>query len=267
MSEETVKAPETEQAEKTLPEADTPAKECAEETKASSDVVIHLENIVKKYYIGSENELEVLHGISLDIREGELTSIVGESGSGKSTLMNIIGLLDKPTEGKYSLLGEDVECMKDATMSKIRGLRIGFVFQNYNLIPRMSALANVEVPLLYARKSPRERKERAEELLEMVGMKDRMNHNPDELSGGQKQRVAIARAMANDPALILGDEPTGALDRETSEEVINIFHDLHDKGKTVLLITHSEHVAEETSRILTLMDGRIVGERTGAYAG
>ena len=267
MSEETVKAPETEQAEKTLPEADTPAKECAEETKASSDVVIHLENIVKKYYIGSENELEVLHGISLDIREGELTSIVGESGSGKSTLMNIIGLLDKPTEGNYTLLGENVETMKDAAVSRIRGLRIGFVFQNYNLIPRMSALANVEVPLLYARKPPKERKERAEELLEMVGMKDRMNHNPDELSGGQKQRVAIARAMANDPALILGDEPTGALDRETSEEVINIFHDLHERGKTVLLITHSEHVAEETSRILTLMDGRIIGERRGAYAG
>lgn len=267
MSEEAVKASDGGQA-AGLPETDQASgQEAAKVAEAPGNVVIHLENIVKKYYIGSENELEVLHGISLDVREGELTSIVGESGSGKSTLMNIIGLLDKPTEGKYSLLGEDVESMKDATMSKIRGLRIGFVFQNYNLIPRMSALANVEVPLLYARKSPKERKERAEELLEMVGMKDRMNHRPDELSGGQKQRVAIARAMANDPALILGDEPTGALDRETSEEVINIFHELHDKGKTVLLITHSEHVAEETKRILTLMDGQIVGERKGAYAG
>ena len=259
MSAEELKAPVDEQ------KAEAP--ENTNSVEAPGNVVIHLENIVKKYYIGSENELEVLHGISLDIREGELTSIVGESGSGKSTLMTIIGLLDKPTEGNYTLLGANVETMKDAAVSRIRGLRIGFVFQNYNLIPRMSALANVEVPLLYARKPPKERKERAEELLEMVGMKDRMNHNPDELSGGQKQRVAIARAMANDPALILGDEPTGALDRETSEEVINIFHDLHDKGKTVLLITHSEHVAEETSRILTLMDGRITGERKGAYAG
>ena len=243
------------------------SNEEATESAADDSVVIRLENIVKKYYIGSENELEVLHGVSLEIREGEMTSIVGESGSGKSTLMNIIGLLDKPTSGNYTLLGTNVETMRDRARSKIRGRRIGFVFQNYNLIPRMSALDNVEVPMMYAHVPPKERRERAQHLLEMVGMADRMTHRPDELSGGQKQRVAIARAMANDPALILCDEPTGALDRETSEEVIQIFHNLHEQGKTLLVITHSEHVAEETSRILTLMDGRITGERSGAYAG
>ncbi len=243
------------------------SNEEATESAADDSVVIRLENIVKKYYIGSENELEVLHGVSLEIREGEMTSIVGESGSGKSTLMNIIGLLDKPTSGNYSLLGTNVETMRDHARSKIRGRRIGFVFQNYNLIPRMSALDNVEVPMMYAHVPPAQRRDRAEHLLEMVGMADRMTHRPDELSGGQKQRVAIARAMANDPALILCDEPTGALDRETSEEVIQIFHNLHEQGKTLLVITHSEHVAEETSRILTLMDGRITGERSGAYAG
>ena len=218
------------------------------------DSIIHLEKIIKKYYIGTENELEVLHGIDLDVEEGEFTSIVGESGSGKSTLMNIIGILDRPTEGNYELLGIDIGSL--------------FVFQTYNLIPRMSARENVEVPLLYAGMPPAQRKERAEFLLEIVGMKDRMDHSPDELSGGQKQRVAIARAMANDPAMILADEPTGALDSATSRMIMDIFHRLHtEQGKTILLITHSQNLAEETPRILTLMDGRITGERRGAHAG
>ena len=215
------------------------------------DSIIHLEKIIKKYYIGTENELEVLHGIDLDVEEGEFTSIVGESGSGKSTLMNIIGILDRPTEGNYDLLGIDIGSLSDDACAAIRGRQIGFVFQTYNLIPRMT-----------------QRKERAEFLLELVGMKDRMDHSPDELSGGQKQRVAIARAMANDPAIILADEPTGALDSSTSRMIMDIFHRLHtEQGKTILLITHSQNLAEETPRILTLMDGRITGERRGAHAG
>ena len=232
------------------------------------DSIIHLEKIIKKYYIGTENELEVLHGIDLDVEEGEFTSIVGESGSGKSTLMNIIGILDRPTEGNYDLLGIDIGSLSDDACAAIRGRQIGFVFQTYNLIPRMSARENVEVPLLYAGMPPAQRNERAEFLLELVGMKDRMDHSPDELSGGQKQRVAIARAMANDPAIILADEPTGALDSATSRMIMDIFHRLHtEQGKTILLITHSQNLAEETPRILTLMDGRITGERRGAHAG
>lgn len=231
------------------------------------DRIIHLENIIKKFYIGTENELNALDGIDLDVIRGEFTSIVGESGSGKSTLMNIIGLLERPTSGKYEMLGVDVEQMKDDDLARARSRQVGFVFQTYNLIPRMSALKNVEVPLLYADVSQSERTERAEVLLEMVGMKDRMRHQPDELSGGQKQRVAIARAMANDPAVILADEPTGALDSKTSRMIMDLFHQLHEEqGKTLLLITHSQMLAEETGRILTLIDGKIVGERRGNHA-
>jgi putative ABC transport system ATP-binding protein len=227
--------------------------------------LICLRNIVKKYYIGSENELEVLHGIDLDIREGEFTSIVGESGSGKSTLMNIIGLLDRPTEGTYEMKGIDVDGLSDDELSDVRNRQIGFVFQTYNLIPRMSALANVEVPMLYARIPRKEREEKAQHLLEMVGMQDRMMHRPDELSGGQKQRVAIARAIANNPSLLLADEPTGALDSKTGQRIMDIFHRLHEEQhKTILLITHSQPLAEETERILTLKDGQIVGERVGS---
>ncbi|SEA22961.1 putative ABC transport system ATP-binding protein [Lachnospiraceae bacterium NK3A20] len=229
--------------------------------------IIHLEKIVKKFYIGTENELEVLHGIDLDITKGEFTSIVGESGSGKSTLMNIIGLLDRPTSGTYEMLSVDVSNMRDDDLARVRSRQVGFVFQTYNLIPRMSALKNVEVPLLYAGISQAQRTERAEELLEMVGMADRMLHQPDELSGGQKQRVAIARAMANDPAIILADEPTGALDSKTSRLIMDLFHKLHDEqGKTILLITHSQPLADETGRILTLVDGQVVGERRGTHA-
>ena len=226
-----------------------------------------MENICKRFYIGTENESEILHHISLDISRGEFTSIVGESGSGKSTLMNIIGLLDHPTEGSYELMGVDVLHMRDNDLSRIRNRQIGFVFQTYNLIPRMSALKNVEMPMMYAGIDQRTRTERAKELLTMVGMGEKLRNPPDTLSGGQKQRVAIARALANDPAVILADEPTGALDSKTGHLVMDIFHRLHDEqGITIILITHSPSLAEETGRILTLVDGEFVDERRGRNA-
>ncbi len=226
--------------------------------------IIEMRGIVKRYYEGRENELEILHGINLTVYPGDFVAIVGESGSGKSTLMNIIGALDRPTAGSYTLDGLDVLRQKDARMSEVRNRKIGFVFQNFNLIGRTSAQKNVELPMLYAGLSPRKRAERAAALLGMVGMADRARHQPNELSGGQKQRVAIARAMANDPAILLADEPTGALDSATSRTVMDIFHRLNrEKGKTVVLITHSQKLAEECPRILTLLDGRIVDERRG----
>ena len=232
-----------------------------------SNNIIHMENICKRFYIGTENESEILHHISLDISRGEFTSIVGESGSGKSTLMNIIGLLDHPTEGSYELMGVDVLHMRDNDLSRIRNRQIGFVFQTYNLIPRMSALKNVEMPMMYAGIDQRTRTERAKELLTMVGMGETLRNPPDTLSGGQKQRVAIARALANDPAVILADEPTGALDSKTGHLVMDIFHRLHDEqGITIVLITHSPSLAEETGRILTLVDGEFVDERRGRNA-
>ncbi len=224
--------------------------------------IIDLQHIVKRFYIGRPNELEILHGIDMQVEEGEFISVVGESGSGKSTLMNIIGALDRPTEGRYLFGGTDICRTKDRRLSEIRNRQIGFVFQTYNLIARTSALSNVELPMLYAAVPRRERTRRAEELLEMVGMRDRMGHHPDELSGGQKQRVAIARAMANDPDLLLADEPTGALDSETGRVIMDIFHRLHrEKGKTIVLITHSMELAEETERIVTIRDGQITGEK------
>lgn len=232
-----------------------------EERKA----IIDLKGIVKRFYIGQPNELEILHGIDLQVREGEFVSIVGSSGSGKTTMMNIIGILDRPTQGAYFLDGVDVANAKDRELSHIRNQKIGFVFQTYNLISRTSALKNVELPMLYAGIGKRERTERAKELLSIVGMGDRMSHNPDELSGGQKQRVAIARAMANDPSIILADEPTGALDSRTGRKIMDIFHRLNEEqGKTIVLITHSQELAEETQRIVTLKDGEIIGERRGS---
>lgn len=225
--------------------------------------MIHLQGIIKRFYIGQPNELEILHGIDLDIKEGEFVSIMGESGSGKSTLMNIIGALDRPTEGKYYLAGQDMGEQGDLELSHIRNKKIGFVFQTYNLIARTTARDNVELPMLYAGIGKKERRQRAEELLEIVGMKDRMMHKPDELSGGQKQRVAIARAMANNPSVILADEPTGALDSKTGRKIMDIFHQFHrEQGKTVLLITHSEALAQETEHIIHLQDGAVVNTRT-----
>jgi len=229
------------------------------------NIMLELRDIRKSYFIGTPNEFEVLHGINLKVKKGEFVSIVGASGSGKSTIMNIIGALDRPTSGYYNLDGVDIATAKDNELSRIRNKEIGFVFQTYNLIARTSALKNVELPMLYAGMPASERRKRAKELLAIVGMEDRMNHNPDELSGGQKQRVAIARAMGNDPAIILADEPTGALDSKTGRLIMDIFHDLHkNHGKTIILITHSPELAEETERVVTLSDGEIIKEGRGS---
>ena len=226
--------------------------------------LIRMRGIVKRFYVGQPNELEILHGIDLDVNEGEFVSIVGASGSGKSTLMNMIGALDRQTEDTYWLHGTDVEDALDDELSQIRNRKIGFVFQNFNLIWRTNALRNVELPMMYAGVPQKKRTQRAEELLDLVGMADRMLHQPNELSGGQKQRVAIARAMANDPAIILADEPTGALDSKTGRMVMDLFHQLNrEQGKTIVLITHNQELAEETGRILTMRDGILYtnGER------
>lgn len=229
-----------------------------------SDIMIDAKGIIKRFNVGKENELEILHGVDLTVRKGEFVSIVGQSGSGKSTLMNIIGILDKPTKGSYTLDGIDMNKAKDNQLSAIRNQKIGFVFQTYNLIPRTSAIKNVELPMLYAGVKAKKRRERAMELLELVGMDKRMDHKPDELSGGQKQRVAIARSLVNDPAIILADEPTGALDSATGRAVMDLFHKLNEEnGITIVLITHSNELAEETQRVLTLRDGMIIGERQG----
>ena len=218
--------------------------------------LIRMRGIYKRFNVGLENELEILHGIDLDVREGEFVSIVGASGSGKSTLMNLIGALDRPTEGSYWLDGTVIEDADDRELSAIRNRKIGFVFQNFNLIGRTNALRNVELPMLYAGVPQKKRTERARMLLDMVGMTDRMTHQPNELSGGQKQRVAIARAMANDPAIILADEPTGALDSKTGRMVMDLFHQLNrEQGKTIVLITHNRELAMETQRVLTMCDG------------
>jgi len=221
-----------------------------------------MENVTKRYFEGRENELQVLNGIDLTVDEGEFVSIVGESGSGKSTIMNIIGVLDKPSEGSYYLNGIDVLSEPDRELSHIRNREIGFIFQTFNLIGRSTARRNVELPMLYAGVSGSRRRQRSRELMEMIGMEDRMNHQPNELSGGQKQRVAIARAMANNPTILLADEPTGALDSHTGRLVMDIFHSLHSEhGKTIILITHNQELAKETERIITLKDGSIVSEQ------
>ena len=229
--------------------------------------IIRLENIVKKFYIGQPNELEILHGISLEVEDGEFVSIVGPSGSGKSTLMNMIGVLDRPTSGEYILDGIDVGKANDKKLSEIRNQKIGFVFQTYNLISKTNALKNVELPMLYAGVERKKRVTRARELLELVEMQDREKHLPEELSGGQKQRVAIARAMANDPAIILADEPTGALDSKTGRLVMDLFHKLNkEKKKTIVLITHSNELASETDRIISIRDGNIVDVSKGGVS-
>lgn len=220
--------------------------------------LIKMEAIKKSFNIGKENELEILHGINFDVNEGEFVSVVGQSGSGKSTLMNIIGLLDRQTSGYYELNKVDISKLKDSELSSYRSKKIGFVFQNFNLIPRSNALKNVELPMTYAGLPKKERAERAEKLLEIVGMKDRMNHLPNELSGGQKQRVAIARSMANNPDIILADEPTGALDSKTGRTVMDLFHKLNEVEKrTIIIITHNLELAKEATRIYKMNDGNL----------
>ncbi|HBZ6634960.1 TPA: ABC transporter ATP-binding protein [Clostridium botulinum] len=220
-----------------------------------------MNNIVKSFYIGTENQLDILKNIDINVKKGEFISIVGASGSGKSTLMNIIGALDRPTSGDYILDSTNINDISDNGLSEIRNKKIGFVFQTFNLIPRSSALKNVELPMLYAGVDKKVRIERAKKLLELVGMEDRINHLPNELSGGQKQRVAIARALVNDPSIILADEPTGALDSETGRLVMDLFHKVHEtEGKTIVFITHNYELALETERIITLKDGKIISD-------
>lgn len=225
--------------------------------------IIDMTNVIKKFYVGTPNELTILKGINIQVKEGEFVSIVGPSGSGKSTLMNIIGALDHPTSGEYQLGNESIKSMNGNELADARNKKIGFVFQTFNLVPRTNALRNVELPMLYGGMNSSKRNKRAKGLLAMVDMSDRINHLPNELSGGQKQRVAIARAMANNPDIILADEPTGALDSETGRMVMNLFHKLNqEEGKTIILITHNRELAEESDRIITIHDGMIIHEET-----
>jgi putative ABC transport system ATP-binding protein len=210
-----------------------------------------------KIYILGKTKVHALRGVDLMVDTGEYAAIMGPSGSGKSTLMNIIGCLDVATSGSYSLNGQDVSDMSDDALAKIRNKEIGFVFQTFNLLPRASALHNVELPLIYNGTSSSRRKERAKEALEKVGLADRMHHKPNELSGGERQRVAIARALVNDPAMILADEPTGNLDTKTGAEIMEIFDNLNDQGNTIVLITHEDFIARHAQKIVHLKDGLI----------
>lgn len=222
--------------------------------------MIQTENLSKVFQMGN-NEVRALDTATFTINKGEMVSIMGPSGSGKTTLMSIIGCLDVPTSGKYMIDGEPVEAMDDSQLADIRGRKIGFVFQQFNLLARTSALNNVALPLTYAGLASRERHERAAHALERVGLGQRMEHTPGELSGGQQQRVAIARALVNNPAIILADEPTGALDSKTGVEIMDLFQSLHrDSGQTVILVTHDSFVARHTERIIRLADGRIVSD-------
>jgi putative ABC transport system ATP-binding protein len=218
--------------------------------------IIHIEQLRKSYFMGQQ-ELQVLKGVSLDIYKNEYVSLMGPSGSGKSTLMNILGCLDSPTAGTYILNGHDVSKMPDNALAEVRNKEIGFVFQQFNLLPRLTALENVALPLIYAGVSKSQRNEKAMHVLEKVNLTDRSHHKPNELSGGQCQRVAIARALVNDPSLILADEPTGNLDTKTSYEIMDIFGKIHAGGNTVVLVTHEEDIAQHSHRIVRLRDGLI----------
>ena len=227
--------------------------------------IIEMKNITKSFFIGKQNQLDILRNININVKKGEFLAIVGASGSGKSTLMNIIGALDRQTSGEYILDGIDISQINDNKLSEIRNKKIGFVFQTSDLIPRTTSLQNVELPMLYYGVDRKTRINKAKELLQLVGMEDRMAHLPNELSGGQRQRVAIARALSNDPDIILADEPTGALDSETGRLIMNIFHKIHEtQGRTIILITHEMKLANETQRIITIKDGKIIGEKNNS---
>ena len=219
-------------------------------------MLIELDTLTKTYEVGTE-KVHALRGVSLNVEEGEYMAIMGPSGSGKSTLMNIVGCLDTPTTGSYQFHEEKVSEMDDDQLAEIRNREIGFVFQTFNLLPRASALHNVELPLIYNGTPASKRKKMAEEALKQVGLADRMDHRPNELSGGQRQRVAIARALVNSPSIILADEPTGNLDTRTGQEIMDILENLHDSGNTIILVTHEEYIAEHTNRIIRLRDGII----------
>lgn len=227
------------------------------------DAIIHLEQIHKSYFMG-KHTIPVLKGITLDIFKNEYVALMGPSGSGKSTLMNILGCLDTPTSGQYVLNGKDVSRMDDNSLAEVRNQEIGFVFQQFNLLPRLTALENVALPLIYAGLSRKARNEKAMRMLDMVGLKERALHKPNELSGGQSQRVAIARALVNDPAIILADEPTGNLDSKTSYEIMDIFDEIHKRGNTVVIVTHEEDIAAHARRMIRLMDGVVETDRMKA---
>ena len=229
-----------------------------------NEEVIHLEHIQKNYYIGTE-EVPVLRDIQLSIHKGEFVSIMGPSGSGKSTLMNILGCLDRPTEGSYILDGNEVSNLDDNQLAFTRNRKIGFIFQSFNLLPRLSALDNVILPMIYGNVFKNERKKRAEEMLISVGLGDRIHHMPAEMSGGQRQRVAIARALVNHPSIIMADEPTGNLDSKSTNEVMEIFTELHDSGKTSILVTHETDVAGFATRHVILSDGCISKDIKGSF--
>ena len=228
-----------------------------------SDEFFSMREIVKQYVVGGEVQT-ILKGINLTLREGEFLSILGPSGSGKSTLMNIIGCLDTPTSGTYVLHGRMIRDLDQKELAHIRSREIGFIFQQFQLLPRLDALKNVELPLVYAGVPPKERTRRAEEMLVRVGLQDRMHHHPHQLSGGQQQRVAIARALATNPTLLLADEPTGALDQATGEQVMGLFRELNDEGHTIIMITHDLKIARHASRIVNILDGELT-EGVSAY--
>ncbi|GEM45675.1 ABC transporter ATP-binding protein [Deinococcus cellulosilyticus] len=220
----------------------------------STSTVISVRDLKRSYQLG-EQEFQALRGVSFDIQQGEFTAIVGPSGSGKSTLMNILGLLDSASSGQYLLDGQDVTGLGETERARVRNQKVGFVFQAFFLLPRLTVLENLEVPLIYAKAPPAQRRKRATELLERVGLADKAQHRPTQLSGGQKQRVAIARALITRPSLLLADEPTGALDTRTGEEIMGLFHELHHEGATVILITHEPDIAAHASRTLRVRDG------------
>lgn len=228
--------------------------------------IIHLEDIQKSYYMGKQ-ALPVLKGISLDIYKNEYVALMGPSGSGKSTLMNILGCLDTPTAGRYILNNNDVSTMADNALAEVRNKEIGFVFQQFNLLPRLTAAENVALPLVYAGMNKKLRTEKAMQVLEMVSLTDRSHHKPNELSGGQCQRVAIARALVNNPSIILADEPTGNLDTKTSYEIMEIFNTIHQNGNTIVLVTHEEDIANHAHRIVRLRDGVVETDRKNEKAG
>ena len=228
--------------------------------------IIHLESIHKSYFMGKQ-ALPVLKGISLDIFKNEYVALMGPSGSGKSTLMNILGCLDTPTGGKYILNDHDVSTMADNALAEVRNKEIGFVFQQFNLLPRLTAAENVALPLVYAGMNKKLRNEKAMQVLEMVSLTDRSHHKPNELSGGQCQRVAIARALVNDPSLILADEPTGNLDTKTSYEIMEIFNTIHNNGNTIVLVTHEEDIANHAHRIVRLRDGLVETDKKNEHEG
>jgi len=216
--------------------------------------VIKVENVYKIYQVGTQ-EVKALNGLSMAIDRNEYVALMGPSGSGKSTLMNVLGALDTPTSGAYWLNGKDVSMMRDDDLAAVRNKEIGFVFQTFNLLPRYTSLENVAMPMIYAQMTKKDRNKRAAEVLDMVGLGDRMDHRPNELSGGQRQRVAVARALVNNPSIILADEPTGNLDTKTSYEIMKLFDDIHKRGNTVILVTHEEDISQHAHRIIRLRDG------------